>query len=300
VTINDSAPTADPYNLSISEILADPSAGSSTVSGAMTMPVMATFDGTNSNPGSDGTLILTNLAGLPVTNACSPGGRVALIGTDFTSQAPQTSTSFPLPTELAGLQVKVNGIPTPLFFASDSQVTFQCPLLPPGTPLDITLEGPNGLARSPAVTIMREAAPELFTLGATNQGLILLGTTNQIAMQTNRAVPSRPAQIGESLTIYASGLGESDGGVPAGTPAPLGSPVMLKNRIRVVVGGLEIDPTFAGLAQGTVGLSQVDAQIRPDVLAGSAVPLYVEVILPDGTVVESNEVTVAIDDTPIQ
>ena len=57
---------------------------------------------------------------------------------------------------------------------------------------------------------------------------------------------------------------------------------------------------FAGLAQGTVGLSQVDARITPDVLTGPAVPLYVEVILPDGTVVETNEVTVAIDDTPIQ
>ena len=299
VTINDPAPTADSYNLSISEILAGSSVSSSIVGGAMTIPVMAAFAGTNSNQGSDGTLILTDLAGFPVTNACSPGGRVALMGTDFTSQAPQTSRSFPLPTELAGLQVKVNGIPTPLFFASDSQVTFQCPLLPPGTLLDVSLEGPSGIARSP-VSVMREAAPELFTLGATNQGVILLGATNEIAMPTNQAVPSRPAQIGEFLSIYASGLGEVNDGVPTGTPAPLGSPVMLKNRIHVVVGGIEIDPIFAGLAQGTVGLSRVDAQIPPGVLAGPAVPLYVQVILPDGTVVESNEVTVAIDDTPIR
>jgi uncharacterized protein (TIGR03437 family) len=304
VTINDSAPTADPYNLSIAEILAAPSTASQTtavvLSTAMTSaPViqtaaMAAASQTAPAQSSSGMLVLSNLAGGAVTNACSPGGLAALTGTGLTSQTPQTPTSFPLPTQLAGLQVMVNGIPAPLLFASDSQVRFQCPMLPSGTPLDITLEGPNGLSLASAASVMQPADPELFTSGATNQGVVLLGATNELALLNNQAVASRPARAGETLTIYASGLGDFAGNVPVGTPAPPGAPILLLNRIRVVVGGVEIDPVFAGLAPGTVGLSQVDVQLPRHVPTGPAVPLYIEVILPDGTVVESNEVTVAI------
>jgi uncharacterized protein (TIGR03437 family) len=62
-----------------------------------------------------------------------------------------------------------------------------------------------------------------------------------------------------------------------------------------MLGGIAIDPTFAGLAPGTVGLSQLNIVLPRGVPTGTAVPLYIQVVLPDGTVVESNEVTVAID-----
>jgi hypothetical protein len=38
----------------------------------------------------------------------------------------------------------------------------------------------------------------------------------------------------------------------------------------------------------------VNIQLPPDIANGPAVPLYVRVILPNGTVLESNEVTIAI------
>jgi uncharacterized protein (TIGR03437 family) len=285
VTVNDLTPTADPYNLSIVEILADLSGGAPTPSGAiplmsaaMSRDQVAPSKQDNSSQTSSESLILSDLAGRYVTNACSPGGTVAL-----------NVMSFPFPLQLGGLQVDVNGIPAPLLSAAGSRVTFQCPWLAPGTPLDISLEGPNGISRSVGPSVMRETAPELFTLDATNQGVVLLGATNEIAMLKTEAVASRPAQRGEYLTVYASGLGEFADRIPAG------SPILLKNRIRVVVGGIEIDPAFAGYAPGTVGLSQVDAQLPSSVPAGPAVPLYIEAILGDGTVIQSNEVTVAIE-----
>src|SRR5712691_2319460 len=82
--------------------------------------------------------------------------------------------------------------------------------------------------------------------------------------------------------------------VPAGTSAPLDRPILLNNKISIVVGGVEIDPAFAGLAPGTAGLLQFNAQLPDGVPAGPAVPMYVTVILADGTTVESNKVTVVI------
>jgi len=265
ITINESSPADDPYNLSIAEILAGPPAGTR----------------------SAATSVLSNLAGLPVTNACSPGGEVRLTGTGFTGQAPQAATGTPLPTQLAGARVIANGNPMPLLYAADTRVVFECPVLPPGTPLNITLEGADGFTSSPAATVMKDVAPELFTLDGTNQGVILLGDTNQTVL-------SRPARPGESVTIYVAGLGEFDDS-PSGTAVLLKMSALSKNQIRVVVEGLEIETMTVEPSASNVGLTKVVAQLPMSIPAGDAVPLFVRVILADGTALESNEVTLAID-----
>ncbi len=143
---------------------------------------------------------------------------------------------------------------------------------------------------------MQAASPGLFSMDTTRQGLITIAGTNEIAMPKNSGVPGRPASRGEVLTIFASGLGQTLDNIPAGTMAPQDRLVPLSNRIKIVVGGLEIDPLFSGLAPGTVGLYEVNAKLPPVVPAGAAVPTAIHVILPDGTVVESNTVTIAISD----
>jgi uncharacterized protein (TIGR03437 family) len=227
-------------------------------------------------------------------DVCSPGGLATLSGTGLTAQAPQTATSFPLPARLADVQVEVNGVPAPLLFVSDSRVTFQCPLLAPGSPLEVTLKTENGASTSRVRSLMQTAAPGLFTWGTGGQGVIMNAATNEIAMAKTNGIASRPAVPGEYITIFANGLGEVIDGVAAGTPAPEDRLVMLKNKIKLVLGGIEIDPAFAGLAPGTVGLFQVNAQLPYYVPVGPGVSLYLKVILADGSVVSSNTVTVAI------
>jgi len=43
--------------------------------------------------------------------------------------------------------------------------------------------------------------------------------------------------------------------VPAGTSAPLDRPILLNNKISIVVGGVEIDPAFAGWLPERLGCS---------------------------------------------
>ena len=165
----------------------------------------------SSTPGSAATLF--NPATAVAGDVCSPGGLASLSGEGFTSQGAQAATSLPLPTTLGNVQVKVNGEAAPLLFASASQVNFQCPQLAPGSPLDVTLIAESGAAIPAASSTMAAAAPGLFTVDATNQGVILIASANQIAMPETKGMPSRLAKPGENLAIYADGLGEVMNGV---------------------------------------------------------------------------------------
>ncbi len=148
---------------------------------------------------------------------------------------------------------------------------------------------------------MQAAAPSLFTVDSTSsQGVVLIGTTNEIAMPKTNGLASRPARKGEFVTLYANGLGEVTAGVPVGTPAPADRLVSLSNKVSLMVGGVEIEPAFAGLASGTAGLFQVNVKIPQNVPFGPAIPLYIKVVLADGSVVASNTVSIAIDDLSAQ
>jgi uncharacterized protein (TIGR03437 family) len=307
VTISDSAPKTDPYDLAIAELLAVPALGGA-LKGPPILPAPLTLGIARPRQTA---LSLSNTASHVAGDVCTPGGLATLTGADFTVQGPEKATAYPLPTRLAGVRVKVNGLPAPLILASDSQVNFQCPQLARGAALTVALETENGVSISPIQTTMQPAAPGIFTLDATQdatltsaphadphadpQGAILITGTNLIAMPTVKATPSRAVRQSESLTIYATGLDEVAGSVPPGTQAPLDRPIPATNKISVVIGGLEVKPTFVGLAPGAAGVFQVDAQLPSGVLAGPSVPLYIKVTLSDGTVVESNQATVAID-----
>ena len=101
-------------------------------------------------------------------------------------------------------------------------------------------------------------------------------------------------QPGESLTIFASGLGETLDPVSVGVPSPLDQPVMSRNKVSVVFGNNEVVSGVSSLVPGAVGVFQIDVQTPLDAPTGSTVPLSVRVTLPDGRVLDSNVITVAI------
>jgi uncharacterized protein (TIGR03437 family) len=297
VTINDTAPTSDRYNLTIVEVLPSLSSAGQTMAPMLTsaVPVTQSKGGDLNMAGSASGLTMSNTASSVPGDACTPGGLATLSGSGFTTQIPKSASSLPVPIVLAGVQVAVNRHPAPLVLASATQVNFQCPVLPSGSPLTITLQAEDGSMRS-VQSVMETARPGIFNMAIAGQGLITIAATNEIAMPKTKGMASRPAQRGEILSIFATGLGETLDSVPAGSAAPQDRLVPVSNTTKVEIGGVEIDPLFSGLAPGSVGLYQVNAKLPPDVPAGPAVPIVIHVILMDGTVVESNGVTVAISD----
>ncbi len=244
-------------------------------------------------------LTARNSADLQSTEFCSPGSWASLFGVAFTTLDPVAADTVPLPTSLGGVEVRVNDIPVPLLYVSESQINFQCPRLP--GPMDsaiqVTVKADTGLTTSPFSGVMRETTPGLFTLNAsgTGQGVVLIAGSHEVAMPTTNEYPSRPARRGEFLSIYANGLGEVQEEVPVGSRAPLDRVIRLKNVVRVFLGDIEVAPDFAGLAPGEIGLYRIDVPVAAAVPSGPNVPLRVEVTRGNGSVVTSNEVTVAIE-----
>jgi len=238
-----------------------------------------------------------NSANIQSSYFCSPGSWATLIGVAFTAQAPIVAQGVPLPTNLGGVQVRVNDSPVPLLYVGESQVNFQCPRLPIGSALQVTVQSETGFTSLPFSGVMYEAAPALFTLdySGSGQGAVLIANSYDVAMPRTEGVPSRPARHGEFLSIYANGLGETLEEVPVGSPAPLDHLVRLRNTVRVFVGGVAVAPDFAGVAPGEIGLYQINVAVPPEVPVGPAVPLRVEVGLGDGSTLASNEVTIAVE-----
>jgi hypothetical protein len=151
---------------------------------------------------------------------------------------------------------------------------------------------------APLVT-PKDSASYTLDMSGSGQGAIFIANTPQLAMPVAADFPSRPAHRGEYITIWANGLGPPTDEAPEpGMPAPLAPLVTTKDSVKIVIGGEELMPSFSGLAPLFVGTSKVNVQVPEDAQLGSAVQVYIQITLSDGTVVKSNQVTIAVDLPP--
>jgi uncharacterized protein (TIGR03437 family) len=208
--------------------------------------------------------------------ACSPGSIATLEGrwlTDGSTAADPTGTS----TQLSGLAVFVNGAPAHLLSASPDRVDFLCPRADPGSTLEIVADTPTGA--TPSIrTISRSLAPGIFSVdgAGSGQGSILHARSSKLAAIRNPRVDAEPALRGDAIVVYATGLNGS-------------------TRVSAVLEGLDaavdsVEPTpgFAGISTVTLTLPEIRSAVdRPASLQLTAVS-------PDGSLVESNTVTLAI------
>ncbi len=238
----------------------------------------------------------------PVTgepgNACSPGGWASVLGSGFTSQAPQSASSIPLPMSLGGVRVEINGQPAPLLLSSSDQVNFQCPHAPAGTALEIKVATEDGQTWTLARSAMSAAAPAIFTVDGTDRAVVQIASSNQLAVASDPQSSGRPARAGEHVRIYASGLGQAVEELAPGMPAPIDRPIPLQNKVVVLWNGTEVAPLFAGLAPGTVGVFQVDLEVPAGATATTA-PLLLRVELADGSTLLTQPTVVPVETTQL-
>ena len=198
------------------------------------------------------------------------------------SSATVSAPSVPLPTTLSGTQILVNGAEAPLYFTSTGQINFQVPYeIPPGvaTVQVVNNDVPGNTvsmtvaARAPRIPLISGIAP-----------VIVNYADNSIPVVTNPAlsIPSHPAALGDTLIIYAFGLGQTNPIAADGVGAS-SSPLMEINPpVSVMLGGgfsptVEVTPLFTGLVPGLVGLYQINFTIPQNAPTGNSIPLTVNV-----------------------
>jgi len=195
----------------------------------------------------------------------APGSIVSIFGSNLVPRATSART-VPLPTELGRFSLLVNGVPSPIFFVSPTQVNAQIPYeVSVGRGTAIGMVGGNP---SPPVTLTIDpSAPSLWLLGQ-NQALVQNqdGTING---------PEHPALAASIVTAYLTGQGMLDVPIPTGSAAPRDPLIGAAAQVSATVGGLDAEIRFAGMAPGAVGVFQVN--LRIPTLAPGDYQLAVEV-----------------------
>jgi uncharacterized protein (TIGR03437 family) len=222
---------------------------------------------------------ITNAANFtPITNAYAPGELVDLFGTFGVST--QVDTTIPIPAQLNGVQVMVNGIPAPVYLVSASQITV---LIPYEVSVDFFLTFQvivNG-SKSNTVTVYEDnSAPGIYTLSENG-----LGSGAILHSNFTEVNDSSPAQPGETVSLFMNGLGTVTPSVADGAPGaanPLSySDEFNAGLIAVFLGdasgnSAQADVLFAGLAPCCAGLYQVNFTLpsRGSIASGDAVIIF--------------------------
>jgi len=230
--------------------------------------------------------------GQPIT----VGSLVSIFGSNLASALAQAD-SIPLSTNLGGVTVQwANGstaVNAPLVFVAGTQVNAQVPweLVPPGATQTVSVTvTANGATSPPAQVTVGPFSPGIFTAGPPTFYAIAQNVDGTL-VQAAGSIPgltTHPAKAGDTIVIYATGLGPvdntpADGGIPSVLTRTLTTPIVL-------VGGMSAEVAFSGLQPQFVGVNQVNIVIPATAPTGNAVPLQIQV----GGVTSPSDVTIAV------
>ena len=247
---------------------------------------------------------------LPLT----PGSLVVVQGVNFLAGEPIEAADFPLPTSLGGVRVLFEGLEAPLFAVGSQRIEAQLPralgreALEAGgaTVAEVVVEA-GGKSSYPRRFWVGAHGPGVFTASGAGSGqaIVLFAGTTALAAPRGAGEGSRPAQAGDVLEIYATGLGPvyppvADGEnscLPDGVCLADGSNVVLRHtteRPRVSIGGVAVAADgvlFSGLAPTLAAVDMVVVEVP----AGIAPSDAAEVIVAIGGGSSQSGVTIAVE-----
>ncbi|HYI98012.1 MAG TPA: SBBP repeat-containing protein [Bryobacteraceae bacterium] len=190
----------------------------------------------------------------------APGSIVALFGSSLAS-AVTNSAEVPLPTTLGGVQVKVNDRAVPLLYVAPTQINF---LLPYVTRV--------GQAQVVVTSGAQTSSPHTFDVVAANPGVFFQSAGNQASVTNEDGsvnAADKPAKAGSTVTIWLTGIGQTDVAVLTGDRPPAGTlPRPVAQSVSVTIGDQPATIAYLGLAPSLVGGAQANVVV-PNLPAGA-------------------------------
>jgi len=167
-----------------------------------------------------------------------------------------------MPTTMGQVEVYFEGWPAYIYYVSPTQINILVPsnLLAGTFQFWVARQGTHG----PIVSVtLQDAAPAMFQISA---GAVVASHLDWSVVSSDA-----PAAAGEVVTLWATGLGNTDPQLQDGVlalPYPHLQWISQLNQFTVWIDGVALDPTaigYAGLAPGYAGLYQVNVRL-PDPL----------------------------------
>jgi uncharacterized protein (TIGR03437 family) len=203
------------------------------------------------------------------------------------------ASGVPVSTSLSGVSASfAGGLATPVLSVAPNQANIQIPWDLQGlSSAVLNVTGGDGSQTSFSVPLATYA-PAIFTVNAqgTGQGMVTVAGTGALAAAAGSVggAMTQAATAGQFISIECLGLGPVNNTPANGAQTPDGTSTTLAP-VSVLLNGVSVPASFAGLAPGLVGVYQVNVQIPDGAPTGTAVPISISV----GGVV-SNTVTIAI------
>ncbi len=224
----------------------------------------------------------------------APGSLISIFGTKLAA-APAAADTIPLSTTLGGVTVKfVNGSTTinaPLLYLQSNQINAVVPwdLLPGHVSKNVDVVVTNKSGSSAQFSVKAaQFSPAIFAIG----DLAAVQNADGSLAQADGSIPGRtshPAKIGDSIVIYATGLGPVDKPVADGAIPQSHTTVHSLHKPSVLFRGHSAVIQFSGLSPQFVGVYQLNV-IVPEVTPGDKIPL--QLVL--GGIASPSSITVAV------
>jgi uncharacterized protein (TIGR03437 family) len=190
----------------------------------------------------------------PFTTGISPGEFIELTGSNLSAGVPQSSAGPTFPTTLNNVQVNVNGVAAAVYAVSPTTVQAVVPMATRGPYAQIQLIN-NGLSSNVVTAPVNLTTPGVFL---DPSGGVLYGAVLHQG-SANLVTAASPAQVGEIVSVYATGLGD------------VSAAELTLNPISVSIGGVATVITYVGVAPGLEGVYQINVTIPAGFPSGNAV-----------------------------
>ena len=130
---------------------------------------------------------------------------------------------------------------------------------------------------------MQTASPAILSLDGSgrNQGLIFLTRTNDMVVERTPRIHGQPAQPGDAIVIWSTGLG-------------LAADASIRT-LSVKVGGIDTEVESVRPVPDHAGIYSIQTRVPAATVFGDAVPVQIQMTTPDGRQVSSNSVTMAVE-----
>jgi uncharacterized protein (TIGR03437 family) len=209
----------------------------------------------------------------------APNSFATIFGSNFTSWTGDWGGAIQngmLPTTLGGVEVRINGQDCFVNYVSSIQLNVLTPFDAASGPVPVEVITAQGTATATAV--MAPVAPALFgyTVAGRFYAVVQISNTTIIVapVGTFGSAPSRPAQAGDYLTLWALGMGSTSPAAPAGRVLGTAYPISDLSRVKVRFGSVDATVSWAGVVMA--GLFQVNVLVPPGLLGDQLVVMTVD------------------------
>ena len=155
--------------------------------------------------------------------------------------------------------MKVNDRAVPLFYVAPTQINFQLPY-----------ETQVGQAQIVVTSGTQSSSPQSFDVVAGNPGVFFQAAGSQASVTNQDGsvnAADKPAKVGSTVTIWLTGIGQTDVAVATGDRPPAGTLPRPIAPVSVTIGDQPATIAYLGLAPSLVGGAQANVVV-PNLTSG--------------------------------